>query len=125
MRKICIYILVLIINFNTCLFEQLFKVPVLVEHYMEHQDRNAGISFTDFLAMHYWGNDMNDNDEERDKQLPFKNVDHHVSHFVFIPNRIYTSNVRVVHTNSDIVINYTDTLRHNPHLGALFRPPIA
>ena len=125
MRKICIYLLVLVLNFNNCLFEQLFKIPVLIEHYVEHQDRNADISFADFLTMHYWGKDINDTDDERDRQLPFKNIDHHVSHFVFIPNRMYTSNVRIVPAASHILINYKNNLRHNPHLGSLLRPLIA
>lgn len=96
-----------------------------MEHYVDHQQRNGTLTFSEFLAMHYWGNDINDADDEKDKQLPFKNIDHHISHLVFIPNRVYTSNVYVVPPTTHITINYTDTLRHNPHLGALFRPPIA
>ena len=125
MRNFCIYILVLIINFNNCLFEQLLKVPVLIEHYVEHQDQNSNLAFTDYLAMHYWGKDINDKDDARDKELPFKNIDHHASYFVFIPNRIYTSNLCIIPEASQIVINYSNTLRHSPHLGALLRPPIA
>lgn len=100
---------------------------MLVEHYVEHQQRNSNLTFSDFLAMHYLDNDINDNDEERDRQLPFKNIDHHVSHFVFIPNqnRNHTPNVNIVPEDSRTKIISANNLRHNPHLGALFRPPIA
>jgi len=53
-------------------FNQLLRLPVLFEHFSEHKASNSGISFVDFLDMHYSGNDLDDKDQERDKQLPFK-----------------------------------------------------
>ncbi|UUC44056.1 hypothetical protein [Flavobacterium cerinum] len=104
---------------------QLFKVPVLFQHFEEHQAHNGSLGFVDFLAMHYWGDDINDSDDDRDMQLPFKKVDHHVPNLVFIPNRItYTSSVCIVPDTSRLKITYNNELHSNPHLGALFRPPI-
>lgn len=56
-------------------FKQLFKIPVLVQHYQEHKAHDAGLSFAGFLYMHYAGDDKNENDQDRDMQLPFKSCD--------------------------------------------------
>ena len=53
-------------------FNQLLKLPVLLEHFTEHKAENKSISFAKFLYMHYLGYDMNDNDQDRDSSLPFK-----------------------------------------------------
>lgn len=58
---------------------QLLKLPVLLEHYIEHKASNQNISFSDFLYMHYAGNDFNDQDQDRDMQLPFKSHSHFTS----------------------------------------------
>ncbi|MFB9076322.1 hypothetical protein ACFFLS_19375 [Flavobacterium procerum] len=100
-------------------------MPVLVQHYMEHQERSGGLDFTDFIAMHYLGQDINDNDDDRDMQLPFKKVDPHSQHIVFIPNRVYTSTLSFIPLDSEFVNNYKTNLHTNPYLGSLFRPPIS
>ncbi|WP_264551127.1 hypothetical protein [Flavobacterium sp. N2038] len=112
------------INFNNCFFGQLSKVPVLIQHYTEHQERSGGLAFSDFIAMHYLGQDINDNDEDRDMQLPFKKVDPHSQHVVFIPSRIYTSILTLISLDAEFVNNYKTNLHANPYLGSLFRPPI-
>lgn len=92
---------------------------------MEHQEKNSSLEFGDFLAMHYWDEDMDDKDDDRDMQLPYKKLDHNdVTHFVFIPNRIYTSTIRNTPVTTRQQSNFETTLHNNPHLGALFRPPI-
>lgn len=57
---------------------QLLKLPVIFQHYTEHQNRDVSISFFDFIAMHYAGDDQQDADQQRDMQLPFKTSDHNV-----------------------------------------------
>ncbi|WP_114759532.1 hypothetical protein [Flavobacterium sp. AG291] len=126
MKKLCVYILIFLVNLNTSFFEELLKVPVLVQHFMEHQQRNADIGFGEFLAQHYGSRNTKDNDEDRDMQLPYKKLDHHdVTHFVFLPNRFYSSSVRITPMDSPVDNHYKNNFLHNPHLGALFRPPIA
>ncbi|MBC9797091.1 hypothetical protein [Sinomicrobium weinanense] len=109
---------------NSCLFQQLFKVPVLFQHYTEHQKNCGDLGFVDFLAMHYWGEDFNDEDDDRDMQLPFKTVDPGVAHSVFIPTRMYTP-VGITQYIPHSRINSQKSLHPNPHLGDLFRPPMA
>lgn len=54
---------------------QLFKIPVLLEHFAEHRQANPSISFFDFLKMHYTGIFPVDDDYQRDNQLPFRTAD--------------------------------------------------
>lgn len=120
-----LYILILLINFNSCFLGQLLKVPVLIEHYAEHQQRSGNLSFSDFIAMHYLGQDIDDNDDDRDMQLPFKKVDSHSHYMVYIPGRVYTSAFSVSPADSHFVKNYKAHFHTNPSLGSVFRPPIA
>jgi hypothetical protein len=53
----------------------LVKLPVLVEHFVEHREKNRNLSFLDFLGMHYSQQNEKDGDYDRDMQLPFKSHD--------------------------------------------------
>jgi len=104
---------------------ELYKLPVLFEHYSEHQQRNANVSFTDFLSMHYFGQDLDDNDDNRDMQLPFKKLDIHPVHHHFTPP---ITGVKLKSAVFRIALNYPGYLPSytlNPLLSAPFRPPRA
>jgi len=55
---------------------EVLKLPVLVEHFIEHRAVNPSISFLAFLDMHYMHGSPRDADYDRDMQLPFKMVSH-------------------------------------------------
>jgi len=61
--------------FSTTEAHQLLKLPVIFEHYAEHQQEDMHISFLQFLDMHYLHGSPNDKDYERDMELPFKTAD--------------------------------------------------
>ncbi len=72
MKKwIIISFLILYINSTTELY-QLLKLPVLLEHFFEHQSQNSNLTFIAFLSMHYSQVDDHDGDKEKDNKLPFK-----------------------------------------------------
>lgn len=125
MRKVIPYIFIFLIASNIGFFQQFYKLPVLIEHFKEHQQiRN--VSFIDFLAMHYWGDDLNDDDGDRDMQLPFKNISGYSLQLVFIPTEKHTIylpfNIGLKESN---IIPFTSNLYSNPALFSVFRPPIA
>ncbi len=60
------------------------KLPVLVQHYYEHQHKEQSISFFSYLKLHY-DNPAKDADHQRDMQLPFKSHESHANLSVFIP----------------------------------------
>lgn len=51
---------------------QLLKLPVLIEHFMEHKAQNKNITLFEFLCLHYAHGDVRDADYEKDMKLPFK-----------------------------------------------------
>ncbi|MCD8740667.1 hypothetical protein LT679_08655 [Mucilaginibacter roseus] len=104
---------------------QLFKLPILFQHYAEHKERNTRVSFVDFLSMHYWGDDMDDNDDDRDMQLPFKKIDAHITQTIFLP-AVKLLNVKA--PELPVVTAYPDyTHQYCPDraLASPFRPPCA
>ncbi|RAV27614.1 hypothetical protein DN748_17660 [Sinomicrobium soli] len=101
----------------------MFKVPVLIQHYTEHQQKYQ-LDFVDFLTMHYWGHDLDDDDDDRDMQLPFKQVDYGAAHTIYIPVKSFSLNCFV----PDIPgckANGRNKLYPDPNPGELFRPPMA
>lgn len=125
MRKSIIYIFIFLIVSNIGFFQQFYKLPILIEHYNEHQQRQ-NVSFIDFLEMHYWGEDLNDNDTDRDMQLPFKHISSASFQLVFVPadKPVFNIPFNIGFSESDS-IPYKANLHSNPALFSVFRPPVA
>ena len=124
MRKIIVYIFIFLIVSNIGFFQQFYKLPILIEHYNEHQERQD-VSFIDFLEMHYWGEDLNDNDSDRDMQLPFKHISSASFQLVFVPAEKHIFDIPfTVDFSESVIIPYTSNLYSNPALFAVFRPPL-
>lgn len=125
MQKRIIYIFIFLIASNSSFVQQFYKLPILIEHFQEHQ-KLQNVSFVDFLSMHYWGEDLNDNDDDRDMKLPFKTINNSSPSFVFI---LDDKNLLPVPLNLDLpqskIPVYNSDLFSDPNLLSLFRPPIA
>ena len=120
-----VYIFIFLIVSNIGFFQQFYKLPILIEHYNEHQERHD-VSFIDFLEMHYWGEDLNDNDSDRDMQRPFKHISSASFQLVFVPAEKHTFDIPFTADFSEsVIIPFTSNLYSNPALFAVFRPPLA
>lgn len=66
---------------------ELMRLPLLVEHFLEHQEMVPEMSFFQFLAMHYKTDVAHD---ATDMELPFKRCDHSVAspNFTFPDQKI-------------------------------------
>ncbi len=124
-KKALAYILLFLLAADVTELHQLFKLPILFQHFSEHKERNTQVGFVDYLAMHYWGDDMDDDDNDRDMQLPFKKADVHITQPVFLPT------VRLFSTKA-LVLPVTKTYPQYTHqhcpdraLSSPFRPPCA
>ncbi len=101
-------------------FSEVLRLPLLVEHYIEHKDKVADLSFLEFLGMHY-KNDVAHDDQ--DMSLPFKDC-HHSSggQTVVLPLQKIA-----LDENSFIISNSYASfyLLHEPKLVAadIFQPP--
>ena len=60
---------------STTELHQLLKLPMVFEHFYDHQKENKEISFLQFLDMHYMHGSPNDKDINEDMKLPFKAAD--------------------------------------------------
>jgi hypothetical protein len=58
--------------FATTQLGELFKLPLMAEHFAEHQNENPKISFWNFICIHYMHGEVNDDDFDKDMKLPFK-----------------------------------------------------
>lgn len=72
MKKWAAILLLMVYTFGATDAYQLLKLPLLVKHYNKHRRESAGISFADFMRMHYSGKLVIDDDFQQDLQLPFK-----------------------------------------------------
>ncbi|WP_229208630.1 hypothetical protein [Dyadobacter luticola] len=114
-----------IVILDTTSLYQVLKVPSLITHFVEHKALNHEISFMDFLSMHYWGDDLNDDDDEKDMQLPFKKFEIQHTSFLFVP---FATSFTFKNPDWPIRADYgpdEPQVHYNASLGALFRPPRA
>lgn len=117
--------MLLLIAASTTELHQLFKLPILFQHFAEHKSRDSKVSLVEFLSMHYWGDDLNDDDNDRDMQLPFKKLDIHPLQVFFMP---VMKAIAIKPYVQPIQKNYPAYGRKyipNPSLSSPFRPPCA
>ncbi|MGV3632465.1 MAG: hypothetical protein ACO1O6_14755 [Bacteroidota bacterium] len=125
MKRVLIFLLLPVFMLNGSLGE-LFKVPVILSHFTEHHKANENLGLVEFLSMHYWGDDRNDRDQERDMQLPFKKMNVSFSlELIAIPvAKLNVEKKQLFHTPKTMVPGPGDSHLSSPHLDGLFRPPI-
>ena len=70
--------------FTTTQLNQLLKLPVLIGHFFEHQEKDQRISFLDYIMHHYGGHEK-DADYETDQKLPFMTASETLSLTFFVP----------------------------------------
>ena len=104
--------------------KELLKLPLLVEHFIEHKQQDTKISFIEFLCMHYAHGDVKDADYDKDMKLPFKSAENsHSSVSFYLP----AANVK-----QDFVIQFKETKQKFPlynsnyssaYLSSIWQPP--
>ncbi|MBK6827441.1 MAG: hypothetical protein IPG86_11450 [Chitinophagaceae bacterium] len=85
MKKALIIILMGIHLAGNTEIGQLLRLPELITHYFQHHRQNEDISFLEFIAQHYGGDDGSNADDEYDSQLPCHNLNHNTISLVFSP----------------------------------------
>ena len=70
MKKVISILLLSLYLVSTTELYQLLKMPLLIEHYIQHKNLNSKISFAAFLKAHY-DHPVKDNDYSQDQKLPF------------------------------------------------------
>ena len=126
MRQILLISIISVHLLGNTEISQVFKLPNLIDHYFEHHRLNTDLSFFEFLAMHYGGDDGTDADNDKDSQLPCHNL-HHNSLSVVCFNIAQDVPVLDIVTVYNIEKNRKPLLTFLPqkHGMSLLRPPQA
>lgn len=95
---------------------ELIRLPVLIQHYFEHKDIDSGITFIAYLEHHYNDSPHTDDDEERDKQLPFMATEFFSGSLVssFLP-----PSFTLVPKKAYQILSRTKMVANNQHIPAL------
>lgn len=105
---------------------QLFKLPTLIEHYLEHKQENNTETFLHYLSQHYAAkinHSHNDNHHDHEK-LPFKTDDcsfAHFSHGFVYPLQFTLSEPYVSETKQNLIFQ-TNSYVSN-FFGNIWQPP--
>ncbi|MBX3241982.1 MAG: hypothetical protein KIT80_13420 [Chitinophagaceae bacterium] len=67
-------------------FQQLLKIPYLMEHFQKHQEETPDMSFARFIRIHYLLPITEDDDFEQHQSLPFRSIQHQVNLSICAPN---------------------------------------
>ena len=122
MRTTLILVLVGVHLFGNTELGQLFRLPKLISHYFQHKQLDPSLTFIDFLAMHYVGDDGTTADDDIDSQLPYHHVDNHCLSIVYYLSGQYVFNINMIEHDTE----YGSRLisgHPSEHISSILRPP--
>lgn len=74
MKKSISILLLLVYLLSATQLSELLKVPLLIEHFLEHKQENKDLSVIGFLKIHYAQGSTKYADYDKDMKLPFKSI---------------------------------------------------
>ena len=124
MKRFAAYFFCILYLFSTTEAYQVLKFPVILQHFHEHKKENKDITFLEFLDIHYMHGSQVNNDYERDMQLPFKRMNHHVNMTPVHIKTFISTTLAVMQApkNTDFII-VDDHRTHSKYLSTIFQPP--
>ena len=116
---LCIYI------FSVTELHQLLKLPLLIEHYVEHKEANKDLGLFGFLQLHYFNGDVHDSDYDKDMKLPFKSHDTCVSYNLssFVPSDEHSDSLKIISIVIDKSIAYQEPAWSASFKSSIWQPP--
>ncbi len=124
MKRLGAVLLLCIYTAGATELEQLFRLPLLVQHYRIHKAANPEITIAQFLTIHYVGIQPFDDDYNEDMQLPFKQSDEHCLSFYWqMPaSPVFIPLIREPFRCKHILLN--DNIPPSLYRAVIFKPPI-
>lgn len=129
-RTVILFLVGFYLSVSTPLSE-IWKLPILIEHYEEHKSKNQQLSFIDFLKLHYesdhlMGHPLN-HDYEQDQRLPFIQMNLPMN-FICVVEEINSfkqllffdsTQIQKIISNHDEPMgsDYIDSILHPPQFG--------
>lgn len=124
-RFMIISFLFIFLSTNT-VFSELFKLPELIHHYIEHREseKNVNLSFIDFLTEHYSENAHHTHKHNNHEKLPFKTLDFHLTHVISIVPQTNNSFPIIVLVNLKLKKSFQYRYGYsNAYLENIWQPP--
>jgi hypothetical protein len=103
------------------------KLPLLVEHFNQHQKENKNITIFSFLEIHYTQGSPKDADYDQDMKLPFKTFNNcnftNISNCCTLPYQAKLQNIYFIKKNNNLR-DYS-FLYSSASLNTIWQPPKA
>ena len=126
MKKIVSIFFIALFLFSTTELAELFRIPALLVHFVDHKEESPDITLIDFLELHY-NSQLADHPHEKEsgdhKNLPF-NGPHVITtifvstqSFVLKPKNVPEDNTKLKTPPSD------DQFFENTYLSSIWEPP--
>ncbi|WP_317897876.1 hypothetical protein [Aurantibacillus circumpalustris] len=101
------------------------KIPILIEHFIEHKEKDQSLSLWQFLDMHYAQGDLKDADYDQDMKLPFKSHDGclNSSTVIFVNANFETLEAKSLTSLANTYSVYNEPLLPSAYLSFIWQPP--
>ncbi|MBK9401325.1 MAG: hypothetical protein IPN36_10845 [Bacteroidetes bacterium] len=128
MKKIVGYLLIFSFAASGTGLDQVFKMPVLFTHFLEHRNEDPDLSFSVFLEMHFLNSNLanHKDDLNHHRQLPFKNHDcsQHMDYLKFYQRKHAEGNLTIgMNDCREFTIPSKDNLPPNSFFTDIWNPP--
>jgi hypothetical protein len=117
--KTTAFILLTVLLTTQTPFGQVFKLPLLIEHFHKHQ-KQEGLSLLQFLKDHY-SHGHHDSDWPEDQELPFKTIVLGDFGFAIVPGTTKPGFAVKFNAPRNAIVNDVD--KPQQHFRTIFHPP--
>lgn len=123
MKGILALFLIFVHLFSVSELHEVFKIPVLIQHYIEHKNLDHQLSFISFIQNHYTNDTI---EHDTDTKLPFKNHSDisgstFLATFFPIEKKDDLFNFESILSKSKIIP--TEFILSSSHLSTIWQPP--
>jgi hypothetical protein len=104
---------------------EFFKLPQLVEHFIEHKSKNSKTTLIDFLTMHYTSSKDGNSHDTDDTQLPYKSHQQceNLSHTGFISFHNFELSIKTIPIEAKSYNTYSSEFISSSYLSSIWQPP--
>lgn len=125
MKKLIAILFLSIYVVSATELHEFFKLPKLVEHFMEHKSENHKTTLIDFLAMHYSSPNNGIAHNTDDTELPFKS--HHdcgnINNIAFVSFSTFQLDLETTPIESKCYNTCSSEFISSAYLSSIWQPP--
>jgi len=124
-KKFSLIFFTLICLISSTELHQFLKLPLLIEHYLEHKSINQNLTVIDFLAIHYARNISNNADYKKDASLPFNSQDDCIKsdNDNILPLNYSSIICKPIVIEIKMFVNFQQNFLHSSFYSNIWQPP--